>query len=86
MKKWSKVLSCTGGGRQPHFSEEFFDRFDCQMWAINDYGYEGIHFHEDTELVLPEEEDWDREIGKKDAQLSQKFEFYDFIVVLNYIT
>lgn len=70
MKKWSEVLSRLGGGRQLHFSEEFFDHFDRQIWAIDDYGYAGIDFREDPDLVLPKGEDWDHEIGKKDAQLS----------------
>lgn len=70
MKKWSEVLSHLGGGRQPHFSEEFFNCFEWQIWAINDYGYARIDFQEDPELVLPEGEDWVREIGKKDVHLS----------------
>lgn len=70
MKKWSEVLSCLGGGRQPHFSEEFFDRFERQIWAIDDYGYAGIDFREDLKLALLEREDWDHEIGKKYAHFS----------------
>ena len=56
MKKLSEVLSRLGGGRQPHFNDEFFDLFDRQIWAIDDYKYAGIDFHEDPELVLPEGE------------------------------
>ena len=70
MKKWSEVLSCMGEGRQPHFNEDFFDQFDWNIWAINDYGYVSIDFHEDPKLLLPKGEDWDCEIGKKNAHLS----------------
>lgn len=70
MKKWSEVLSHLGGGRQLHFSEQFSDRFDQQMWVIDDYGYAGIDFCEDPELVFPQGEDSDHEIGKKDAHFS----------------
>ena len=63
MKKWSEVLSRLGGGRQPHFNDEFFDRFDRQIWAIDDYGYVGIDFYEDPKVVLREDEEWDCDIG-----------------------
>ena len=78
MKKWSEVLSLLGGGRQLHFSDEFFYHFDQQIWAIDDYGYAGIDFREDPELVLPEGEEWDHDIGKNDALLSENF--WNFIV------
>lgn len=85
MKKWSEVLSLLGGGRQPHFNDEFFDRFDRQIWVIDDYEYAGIVFREDPELVLPEGEEWDRDIGKYDACLFEKVHlfFHMYMILLN---
>lgn len=34
---------------------------------VNDYGYAGVDFHNDPDLVLPEGEDWDATLGKKHA-------------------
>lgn len=73
MKKWSDVLSRLGGGRQPHFHDEFFDHFDQQIWVIDDYGYAGIDIREDPELVLPKGEEWDHDIGNYDDCLFEKF-------------
>lgn len=66
-------------GTTPHFSDEFFDHFDRQIWAINDYGYVGIDFHEDLKLVLPNGEEWDHEIGKNDACLFEKVFCFSYI-------
>lgn len=87
MEKWLEVLSRLGRGRKPHFSDEFFDHFDRQIWAIDDYGYAGIDFHKDPELVLPKGEQWDREIGKYDACFSKNVHLFftyvhDFLNVL----
>jgi hypothetical protein len=35
--------------------------------VIDDYGYVGIDFRNDSELVLPKGDDWDSALGKKHA-------------------
>ena len=32
---------------------------------MDDYGYVGIDFHNDLDLVLPEGDEWDATLGKK---------------------
>jgi hypothetical protein len=49
----------TRDGHQPHFLEDFFSRLDQEILVVDDYGYAGIDFHNDPDLVLPEGEDWD---------------------------
>ena len=65
MLKWYGLLTRLSGGRQPHFSEDFFNRLDQDMLMVDDYGYAGIDFHNDSDLVLPKGEDWDATLGKK---------------------
>ena len=63
MLKWSGLLVRLGGGRQPHFSEDFFSRLDHEILVVDDIGYTGIDFRHDPDLVLPEGEDWDAALG-----------------------
>ena len=65
MLKWSGLLMRLGGGRQPHFSEDFFNWLDQEILIVDDYGYVGIDFCNDPDLVLPEGDDWDVALGKK---------------------
>ena len=65
MLKWSGLLMRLGGGHQPHFSEEFFSRLDQEILVVDDYGYAGIDFRNDPNLVLLEGYDWDAALGKK---------------------
>ena len=65
MLKWSGLLLWLGGRRQPHFLEDFFSRFDQDMLMVDDYGYAGIDFRNDPDLVLLEGEEWDTTLGKK---------------------
>ena len=37
------------------------------MLVVDDYGYAGIDFCNDLDLVLPEGDDWDSTLGKKHA-------------------
>ena len=67
MLKWSGLLSRLGGGRQPHFTEDFFSRLDHDILVVNDYEYDGIDFHQDPDLEIPEDEDWNASLGKKHA-------------------
>ena len=57
MLKWSGLLVQLGGSRQPHFSEDFFSCLDQDILVMDDYGYVGIDFCQDPDLVLPEGED-----------------------------
>lgn len=57
MLKWSCLLVRLGGGRKPHFSEDFFSHLDHDMLMVDDYGYVGIDFCNDPDLVLLEGED-----------------------------
>ena len=57
MLKWLGFLVRLGGGQQPHFSEDFFIQLDQDLLMLNDYGYAGIDFCNDTDLILPESED-----------------------------
>ena len=54
MLKWSGLLVRLGGRCQPHFSEDFFSFLDQDILIVDDYGYAGIDFHNDPDLVLPE--------------------------------
>ena len=65
MLKWSSLLMRLGGGHQPHFSEEFLSRLDQEILVVDDYGYAGIDFRNDLDLVLPEGDEWDAALGKK---------------------
>jgi hypothetical protein len=44
--------------------------------VIDHYRYAGIDFYEDLKLVLPEGEEWDRDIGKYDAFLFEKVHLF----------
>ena len=55
---------------------------------MDNYGYIGINFPQDPDLVLPDDEDWDASLGKKhvlsfDAVIF--ICFMDFIVFLVYV-
>ena len=63
MLKWSGLLVRLGSGRQPHFSEDFFSRLDQDILVVDDYGYAGIDFRNDPDLVLVEGDDWDTSLG-----------------------
>lgn len=54
-----------GGGRPPHFSEVFFSQLDQEILIVDDYGYAGIDFRNDLDLVLSMGYDWDAALGKK---------------------
>ena len=57
MLKWSSLLLLLGGGRQPHFSEDFFSHLDQDILVMDYYEYAGIDFRHDPDLVLPKGED-----------------------------
>ena len=63
MLKWSGLLVRLGGGHQPHFSEDFFSCLDQDILVMDDYGYAGIDFRNDPDLVLLEGYDWDASLG-----------------------
>jgi hypothetical protein len=63
MLKWSGLLIRLGGGRQPHFLEDFFSHLSQDILVVDDYGYAGIDFCNDPDLVLPEGYDWDASLG-----------------------
>ena len=83
MLKWSSLLIRLGGGRQPHFSEDFFGRLDQDLLVVVDYGYVGIDFRNDPDLVLPEGEDWDSTLGKKHAISSFSSDVFDIFMIYN---
>ena len=82
MLKWSGLLTPLGGGRQPHFSKDFFSQLDKDMLMVDDYGYVGIDFRQEPDLVLPNGEDWDASLSKKHV-----FSFHAviFVCFLNFI-
>jgi hypothetical protein len=82
MLKWSGLLTRLGGGRQLHFLEDFFSRFDQNMLMVDDYGYAGIDFCQDLDLMLPDDEDWDASLGRKHVI---SFHAVIFICFLNFI-
>jgi hypothetical protein len=86
MLKWLGLLTRLGGGRQPPFSEDFFSRLDQDMLMVDDYGYAGIDFQNDPDLVLPKGKDWDATLGKKHVISFHAviFIFFDFIMFLVY--
>ena len=63
MLKWSGLLVQLGGRHQPNFSEDFFSRLDQDILIMDDYGYAGIDFRNDPDLVLPEVYDLDASLG-----------------------
>ena len=65
MLKWSGLLVRLGGEHQPHFSKDFFSWLDQEILVVDDYGYAGIDFRNDPDLVLPTGYDWDAALGKK---------------------
>ena len=69
MLKWSGLLVQLGGGRKPHFSEDVFSRLDQDLSMVDDYGYAGIDFRNDSDLFFPEGKDWDAILGKKTCYL-----------------
>lgn len=52
-----------GGRWQPHFSEDFFSRLEQELLVVDDYGYAGIDFRNDLDLVLLEGDEWDAALG-----------------------
>ena len=77
MLKWSGLLVRLGGGRQPHFSEDFFSRLDQDILVVDDYRYAGIYFRNDLDLVLPEGYDWDASLGMLDLLFLSSYIFFD---------
>ena len=53
------------------------------MLVIDDYGYVGIDFRNDPDLVLPEGEDWDTALGKKHAISSFSSDVFDIFMIYN---
>jgi hypothetical protein len=82
MLKWFGLLVWPGVERQPHFSEDFFNRLDQDLLMVDDYGYAGIDFRNDPNLVLPKGEDWDTTLGKKHAIFSFNSDVFDVFMIL----
>ena len=51
--------------------------------VVDVYGYAGIDFHNDLDLVLPKGEDWDAALGKKHATSSFSTDFFYVFMVYN---
>ena len=75
-------MSCLSGGSKLHFDNDFFESFDQNICAIDDYGYAGGDFQEDLDLVLLEGDEWDRKIGEKDNVFSLWKMLFYFIFCL----
>jgi hypothetical protein len=73
MLKWSGLISRLGGGRQPHFIDDFFSRLDQEILLVDDYGYAGIYFRHDLDLALLDDEDWETSLSKKHVISFQSF-------------
>ena len=52
------------------------------MLVIDDYGYAGIDFHNDPDLVLPEGDEWDVALGKKKCFISFLINYIFFMFSL----
>ena len=83
MLKWLGLLVRLGGGRKPHFSKDFFSCLDQDVLVVDDYGYAGIDFRNDPDLVFPEGEDWDSALGKKHAISSFYSDVFVFFIIYN---
>jgi hypothetical protein len=66
MLKWSGLLVQLGGRSKLHFFEDFFSHLDQDIFIVDDYGYAGIDFRNDPDLVLPEGYNWDASLGMLD--------------------
>ena len=83
MLKWLGLIVQLGGGRQPHFSEDFFSQLDQDVLVVDDYGYVGIDFCNDPDLVFPKGKDWDATLGKKKCYLFlSAVMFFEFFMIL----
>ena len=53
------------------------------MLVVDDYGYAGIDFCNDSDLVLPEGEGWDSALGKKHAISSFNSDIFYIFMIYN---
>ena len=61
MLRWGVVFYRHGGGEGPHtFNGYFFNWWDRQAYAIDDYCLSEVDFHNDPKLVLPPDAQWGR--------------------------
>ena len=49
---------------------------------VDDYGYAGIDFRNDPDLVLPKGEDWDASLGKKHGISFSIVMFFECFMIL----
>lgn len=55
------------------------------MLMVDDYGYAGIDFHNDPDLVLPEGKDWDATQDKKHViSFSCSDYFLKYFIILSF--
>ena len=83
MLKWSGLLVWLGARWQPHISKDFFSRLDQDVLVVDDYGYTGIDFYNNRDLVLPEGEDLDSTLGKKHAISSFSSDIFYIFMIYN---
>jgi hypothetical protein len=51
--------------------------------VVDDYGYTGIDFRNDPDMVLPEGEEWDSTLGKKHAISSFSSDIFYIFMIYN---
>ena len=78
MLKWIKVMALYGGsGPRIKYGAPFFHWLRDQLLMVNDYAYTGTGFPGDSDLALPEGEQWG-DLGKKDTIMHV---FYIFMIL-----
>lgn len=76
MTRWEDLMRRLGGGQvtQEIFDDKFFQRWEEQVIAIEDYAYPWLNFQGDLELALPEGAPW--------GKIGNHFLFFDYISFL----
>ena len=78
MDRWAALMPRLGEGQQMSWRLEFFRWLRRQLIIVEDWPYVGTDFTGDSDLPLPEGDDWDEELGKTSCFLI--FMFYVFFV------
>lgn len=64
MKKWCVMLTRLGGGSLLEFGDDLFRWLDGQIVVVDDYVYVRVEFRGDLDMVLPDGEDFDDDLGE----------------------
>lgn len=78
MKKWCGMMTRLGGGRLSEFGEDFFSWLGWEITVVDDYAYAGVDFRGDVDMILPDGEYFDDDLG-------DFFNIFHFLVFLKYL-